>query len=162
MAPDPSQATAENSVAAKASSLSHALLIAMARNYKRDKIGRFASGGGGQLSSGLSARKKEVTSGVSRDVLAGKKVSSSRKNYARAQNAAAADAAAKSAGKGNKAARRAAAPKPTAEQSSRARLLAIAERARAAGRKKGKAIASKTKARNKALDAKANAYGGRS
>jgi hypothetical protein len=132
----------------------------MARTYKRDKIGRFAGGTGGQISSGLAARKKSVTSGVSNDVLAGKKVSSSRKSYAQAQNRSAAQAAAASAGKGSKAARRAAAPKPTAAESSQARLRAIAESARAAGRKKGKAIAAKTTARNKTLNKKAKAYGG--
>ena len=126
----------------------------MARTYKRDKIGRFAGGGGGQISAGLAARKKSVTSGVSNDVLAGKKVSSSRKSYAQAQNRSAAQAAAASAGKGSKAARRAAGPK--ADSGLMERLSA----ARAAGRAKGKAMAAKDTARNKTLNKKAKAYGG--
>lgn len=130
----------------------------MARTYKRDRIGRFAGGGGGTISSGLQARKKAVTSQVSSDVLSGKKVSSSRKSYASAQNAEARRVASP-AGKGSKAARRASAAKANkpAQNSS---LMARIEAARAAGRAKGKAMASKSKSRNKALDRKAKAYGG--
>ena len=120
----------------------------------RDRLGRFASGGGGQISAGLAARKKSVTSGVSNDVLAGKKVSSSRKSYAQAQNRSAAQAASAGAGKGSKAARRAAGPK--ADSGLMERLNA----ARAAGRAKGKAMAAKDTARNKTLNKKAKAYGG--
>jgi hypothetical protein len=126
----------------------------MARSYKRDKIGRFAGGTGGQISAGLAARKKGVTSSVSRDVLAGKKVSSSRKSYAKAQNSDAQQAAFKASGKGSKAARRAAGPKAGSG------LMERLNAARAAGRAKGKAMAAKDAARNKALNKKAKAYGG--
>lgn len=131
----------------------------MARTYKRDGNGRFAggAGGGGKISSGLAAKKKAVSDQVSRDALAGKKVSPARKNYVRAQAAAAQQAKASAAGKGSKAARRAAAPKPAKASKS---LMDRVNAARAAGRAKGKAMALKAKKRNDFLDRKAKAYGG--
>lgn len=129
----------------------------MARSYKRDRIGRFAGGGGGKLSSGLQARKKAVTSQVSSDALSGKKVSPSRKSYASAQNAEARRMSSPG-GKGNKAARRAAAAK--ASKPANSSLMARVEAARAAGRAKGKAMAAKSSSRNAALNRKARAYGG--
>ena len=136
----------------------------MARSYKRDGIGRFSGGGGGQISSGLQARKKAVSTQVSNDALSGKKVSPSRKSYATAQNAEARRMA--GSGKGNKAARRVAAAKaskPKAKASKPAAnssLMARIEASRAAGRAKGKAMAAKSTARNSALDRKSKALGG--
>ena len=130
----------------------------MAGSQRRDRLGRFASGGCGKISSGLQARKKAVSAQVSSDVLSGKKVSSGRKGYVRAQ-AAEAQRMTSPRGKGSKAARRASAPKPS-KPTANASFMARIEAARAAGRAKGKAIAAKTKSRNEALDRKAKALGG--
>lgn len=130
----------------------------MARSQSRDRLGRFASGGGGKISSGLQARKKAVSAQVSSDALSGKKVSSSRKGYVRAQ-AAEAQRMTSTRGKGNKAARRASAPKAS-KPAANSSLMARVEAARAAGRAKGKAMAAKSKSRNTALDRKAKALGG--
>ena len=130
----------------------------MARAQKRDQLGRFAGGGGGKISSGLQARKKAVSAQVSNDVLSGKKVSPSRKGYARAQ-AAEAQRMTSPRGKGNKAARRASAAK-AAKPAENSSLMARIEAARAAGRAKGKAMAAKSSSRNAALNRKAKALGG--
>lgn len=130
----------------------------MARGQNRDRLGRFASGGGGQISSGLQARKKAVSAQVSSDALSGKKVSASRKGYVRAQ-AAEAQRMTSPRGKGSKAARRASAPKPSKPAASSS-FMARIEAARAAGRAKGKAMAAKSSSRNAALNRKAKSLGG--
>jgi hypothetical protein len=122
----------------------------MARTYKRDRIGRFSStgGGGGRKGSGskgkakskssnVAERKQKLVKEVSSNALAGRKNSSARTSYVRAQQQSKV-AAQSNRGSGNKAARRAAAATAKAAQSARTKQFS------------SKASSSKAKAAYKA------------
>ena len=102
----------------------------MARTYKRDSRGRFAGGGGGSGGGGrrgggggggggsVAQRKSAVVRRVSSNALAGRKNTSAARSYVRAQQGE--KMRLSGGGKGNKAARRAAAVQAKAAQASRA------------------------------------------
>lgn len=99
----------------------------MARSYKRDRIGRFSSTGGGggrkgskgkAKSGNVAERKQKLVKEVSSNALAGRKNSSARTSYVRSQQQSKM-AAQSGRGSGNKASRRAAAATAKAAQSAR-------------------------------------------
>lgn len=105
----------------------------MARTYKRDSRGRFAGGGGGSGGGGgrrggggkrsggggsVAQRKSAVVRRVSSNALAGRQNTSAARSYVRAQQGE--KMRLSGGGKGNKAARRAAAVQAKAAQASRA------------------------------------------
>jgi hypothetical protein len=133
----------------------------MARTYKRDSKGRFAStGGGGKLgksakNEGARAKYKAASSNAREMAKTAKAVAANPKSTAK-------DKAFwnKKAGGAKSGLTRVSNNLSGKGKKKSAKSSAGVEAARAAGRKKGKAMAAKQKSRNAALDRKAKAYGG--
>ena len=131
----------------------------MARSYKRDSNGRFAGGGGGKV--GKSAKNMGARAKYKK--AAGEAREAARTMFA-ATKRGTVDKLTKAESKRTKSNLTRVTNQLTGKKGKKAKKAASTskkvEAARAAGRKKGAAMASKAKARNAALDRKAKALGG--